>query len=108
MSGSVRKAAGEAWHLDKRVPIALIISLAVQTAGMVWWAASISSRVDEQSRRVGALEGSRDAAQALMAGLRSDTAVLRAESEAMRRQLDRIERMLDRRADAGDGLTTTR
>jgi len=44
------------------VPIALIMSLAVQTAGMVWWAASLSSRVDEQSRRVVALESSRDAA----------------------------------------------
>lgn len=35
-----------AWHLDKRVPIALIVSLAIQTAGMVWWAASITGRVD--------------------------------------------------------------
>ena len=98
MSGSAR--GREPWHLDKKVPIALIVTLAIQTAGMIWWAASLSFRVDEQSRRVVALEVSRDVAQALMAGLRSDTAVLRAESEAMRRQLDRIERMLDRRADA--------
>lgn len=101
MSGTRKAPDAEAWHLDRRVPIALIVTLAVQTAGMVWWAASLSSRVDEQSRRVVALESSRDASAALMAGLRSDTAVLRAESEAMRRQLDRIERMLDRRADAG-------
>ena len=36
----------EPWHLDKRVPLALILALLVQTAGMVWWAATLSSRVD--------------------------------------------------------------
>lgn len=91
----------EGWHLDKRVPLALIITLLGHMVVTVWWASALSSRVDDQSRRVASLEVSRDAAQALMAGLRSDTAVLRAESEAMRRQLDRIERMLDRRASNG-------
>lgn len=33
------------WVLDKRVPLALIIAILVQTAGAIWWAASISSRV---------------------------------------------------------------
>lgn len=33
------------WHLDKRVPIALIITLMAQTAGIVWWASALSSRV---------------------------------------------------------------
>jgi hypothetical protein len=41
-----------AWHLDKRVPIALIATLAIQTAGMVWWAASITGRVDGLSQTV--------------------------------------------------------
>lgn len=93
--------AAEPWHFDKRVPIALIVTLVVQTAGMVWWAATLSSRVEDQTRRLVALEGSRDAAQAMTAALRSDTAVLRAEADATRRQLDRIERLLERRADAG-------
>lgn len=33
------------WHLDKRVPIALIITLFIQTAGMIWWAATLNQRV---------------------------------------------------------------
>ncbi len=33
------------WHLDKRVPIALIITIVMQTIGIVWWAASLSERV---------------------------------------------------------------
>jgi hypothetical protein len=34
------------WHLDKKVPVALIATLAVQTVAIVWWAASLSQRVD--------------------------------------------------------------
>ena len=33
------------WHLDKKVPIALIATLAAQTVVVVWWAASLSARV---------------------------------------------------------------
>jgi septal ring factor EnvC (AmiA/AmiB activator) len=43
------------WHLDKRVPLALILALLVQTAGMVWWAATISSRVDNHDREIASL-----------------------------------------------------
>lgn len=51
-----RDTGSEAWHLDKRVPIALILSLAVQTVGIVWWAASLSGRVEDHSRRIVTLE----------------------------------------------------
>ncbi len=33
------------WHLDKRVPVALILAIVAQTFGWGWWAASISERV---------------------------------------------------------------
>jgi hypothetical protein len=33
----------EPWHLDKRIPIALIVTIALQTAMAVWWAAAIIS-----------------------------------------------------------------
>lgn len=35
----------EKWHADKRVPLALIVTILVQTAGIVWWAATTDSRV---------------------------------------------------------------
>lgn len=44
--------SSEPWHLDKKVPIALILALVVQTAGMVWWAASLSRTVHEHERRI--------------------------------------------------------
>lgn len=40
------------WHLDKRVPIALIVTIAVQTAGIVWWAAQATERIASLERRV--------------------------------------------------------
>ena len=36
----------QSWHLDKRIPVALIITIVVQTAGIVWWAATLNARVD--------------------------------------------------------------
>lgn len=35
----------EPWHLDKKVPLALIITLMGQTGAMVWWAASQDGRI---------------------------------------------------------------
>ena len=34
------------WHLDKRVPIALIFALILQTGGAVWWISGIVHRLD--------------------------------------------------------------
>ena len=33
------------WHLDKRVPITLVIVIGLQTSAAVWWAASINARL---------------------------------------------------------------
>ncbi len=34
------------WHLDKRVPIAMIVAIMVQTGGGIWWAATVNARVN--------------------------------------------------------------
>jgi uncharacterized coiled-coil protein SlyX len=40
----------EPWRLDKHIPVAVIFTILIQTGGLVWWAAGISSRVDEAER----------------------------------------------------------
>jgi cold shock CspA family protein len=40
----------EPWHLDRRVPVALILTIAVQTAAAIWWAASVSATLSDQAR----------------------------------------------------------
>ena len=43
--------ASENWHLDRRVPIALIATIAMQTGMGIWWASSMSERMSQIERR---------------------------------------------------------
>lgn len=38
------------WHLDRKVPLALIVTIAAQTGVFIWWAASLSERVNTLER----------------------------------------------------------
>jgi len=40
------------WHLDKKVPLALIVTIIAQTMAIVWWAATASARLDQLERHV--------------------------------------------------------
>lgn len=35
------------WHADKRVPIALIFTILMQSGVVIWWAADMSAKVDQ-------------------------------------------------------------
>lgn len=39
------------WHLDRRVPVALIVTIVLQTGGIIWWAAGINARVDHLEKQ---------------------------------------------------------
>ena len=38
------------WHLDKKVPLALIVTIFVQTIGFAWWFGGLSQRVEMLER----------------------------------------------------------
>jgi len=40
------------WHLDKKVPIAIIITMAVQVMFFAYWGGGFSNRVDQLERQV--------------------------------------------------------
>lgn len=40
-----------AWHLDRKVPIALILAILIQTGGIVWWGATTSERLNALERK---------------------------------------------------------
>lgn len=44
------------WHLDRHIPIALLMAIGIQTAGGFWWAATISANVSNMELRVAKLE----------------------------------------------------
>lgn len=46
------KKPRQRWEIDRHVPIALIVTLLIQGAGIVWWAAQISDRVSHIEKRI--------------------------------------------------------
>lgn len=48
------------WHLDKRVPIAIIFAIGVQSASIAWWAATLDSRVSYLEQEVASRDHFRD------------------------------------------------
>lgn len=39
----------ETWHFNKNIPIALIFALFAQTAGIVWWASTVTFQINQQT-----------------------------------------------------------
>ena len=73
------------WHLDKRVPIALILAIALQTGGALVWAGAASERLATLETR-----------SARTDEMVERTARLEEQAKAMRASLARIEEKLDR------------
>lgn len=70
---------GGGWHLDKRVPLAIIMTIVMQSCGLIWWAASLENRVvtlERASNDVAADLASR----ALVTG-RQDQSIVRLETQ---------------------------
>lgn len=73
------------WHLDRRVPLALILTIVIQTAGLVWWASSLSERVNS-------LERTRD-----MTAPQADRLTrVEVKVESIQQGVERIERLIRR------------
>jgi len=45
MAPAIKDPAEASWHFDRRIPIALIVTIAVQTFGIVWWASWVNSQI---------------------------------------------------------------
>ncbi|MEQ8746960.1 hypothetical protein [Pyruvatibacter sp.] len=76
------------WHLDKRVPIALIAAMTIQTAGALIWAGAAMQRIDYMERELIAISG-----------VGERTARLEEQMRYLRQSVDRIETKLDRLSD---------
>jgi hypothetical protein len=50
--------ATEQWHLDRRIPLALIVTMMIQFGGGIWWLSQIQFRVEQQGQAIEALESS--------------------------------------------------
>lgn len=44
--------SGPGWHLDKKVPLAILGSIAMQTAIIIWWASGVEHRMQTFEQRI--------------------------------------------------------
>jgi hypothetical protein len=42
----------EPWHVGRDIPLALILTIIAQTAGAVWWASGLSSKLDRAIEQI--------------------------------------------------------
>ena len=92
--GREGKPIRDSWHLGKEVPIATIIVLILQTAGVIWWAATTSAKVDF-------MKEANVAAQIVQTSIdkRQDEESSRSEARIIV-QLDRVNAKLDKLIDS--------
>lgn len=52
------KSAGQsgAWHVDRKIPLALVFTVALQFTGFVWWVSDQSAKQTQANDRITRLE----------------------------------------------------
>lgn len=82
----------EPWHLDKRIPIVLILSILLQAGSFVWWASKIDGKAEDHERRLIVVEKfDMDIGQRL--------AKIEISSEYMSKSMDKISINLEKQTD---------
>ena len=83
------------WHLDKRVPIALIATILFQSACVVGWA----YRVDERVAQIEAWRGDQEASQRtdteVQGEIKTRLSVLESQNTSVIKSLEKIEDKID-------------
>ena len=97
MSLDQNRPPREPWHLDRRVPIALIVTILMQTASVVWFLAQMDSRVAILERDEARIEV---VARANSKAINSLTTRMAVQQEKLSAILSTVERIDRRLADA--------
>ena len=56
MAQEIQDPASRGWHLDRRVPMAVITVIIIQSAAILWWAAGVSNAVENNAREIARLD----------------------------------------------------
>lgn len=83
------------WHLDKRVPISLIAAIMLQTGVFVWILSEMHQTVEENQRRIIALEAAAQARAELVVSNSTSIAVVNETLRNVESALGRIEKKID-------------
>lgn len=83
--------SAEQWHLDKRVPIALIFTLFVQSAAAIWWAASINERMSANEANITTIKADQAVTGKELETQRTQVAVLVEQLGNTNKNLERLQ-----------------
>lgn len=88
-------SSADPWHLDKKVPIAIILTLLIQCATIIWWGSAITKDSEDHSRRLAKIEEQKSSER--LATVESQVSDARSSLARIEAKLDRlIEAKLDR------------
>lgn len=90
LRGKIVTGMKEPWHLDKRVPIAIIAGLMFQFGGFVWYASKLDSRVGYLEEQVSA----RSMVNERLARMEERLESVREDASEMKQSQINIERMV--------------
>lgn len=55
----VHRRSRDRWHVGREIPIAVLVMLAVQTGGGIWWLSGVSQKLDAVIAQVAELRAER-------------------------------------------------
>ena len=73
----------EPWHLDKRIPVALICMMIGQVFGLGYFVSNLDHRIANNENKILKLESKVDDQSGLINDMRTDVAVIRQILESM-------------------------
>jgi len=85
----------ESWHLDKRLPIALMAGLAMQLGGFIWYAAKQDAAMAQLRTEVSLIQTERREEARADSVQRETLATLKETALQHQRTLERIERHIE-------------
>lgn len=91
------KPADESWHLDKKVPVAIIVVLIGQFLLGLWFIAKLDSKVEEQAARLAKTEAQVSVIDREAREFGNRIARIEEKTSSMLTILQRLERVLDGR-----------
>ena len=81
----------EPWHLDRKVPIALIFAIFMQTAAGIWWASSINQRVGNTEEKIAILKSNQAVTQTEITQQSRQVAVLVEQISNTNKNIERLQ-----------------
>jgi septal ring factor EnvC (AmiA/AmiB activator) len=86
----------QGWKIDKHIPVAVILAIILQTFGAIWWASSVTTRIEALERSRHSQEIRTEAHEKRVQIIEKDLPVIREKIENIKGTTDRIEKKLDK------------